>query len=223
MLHSKLTEPCYTSEQSLVTHLVAPLLVFACTCASAESHDYRPAVRSLIEIRQQGVVMQQWDLSCGAAALATVLTYQYGDPVSEHEIARGMLRRTDPLRVKVRGGFSLLDLKRYVETRGYNGTGYTKLTLQDLQKFGPTLVPLKLNGYDHFVVFKGVSEGDVHIADPAFGNRRLTVPAFNRAWLGNIGFVVQRGDGAPAGHRMLVPRAGEAAGPDDRLVRSALR
>src|SRR5690242_10490204 len=31
-------------------------------------------VRSLREIRQEGVIIQKWDTSCGAAALATVLT-----------------------------------------------------------------------------------------------------------------------------------------------------
>src|SRR5256885_11578586 len=51
---------------------------------------------------QERVVIQQWDISCGAAALATVFTYSLRDPVSEREVAQAMLRRTDPLRVKVR-------------------------------------------------------------------------------------------------------------------------
>src|SRR5262245_22971123 len=62
-------------------------------------------VRSLLEYRQEGVVIQQWDISCGAAALATVLTYGHRFPVSEEEVARGMLKRTDPLHVRYRGGF----------------------------------------------------------------------------------------------------------------------
>src|SRR5688500_11553424 len=81
-------------------------------------------VRSLLEMRQEGVVVQQWDTSCGAAALATVFTYSFKDPVSERSVAQAMLRRTDPLRVKVRGGFSLLDMKRFAEARGYAAAGF---------------------------------------------------------------------------------------------------
>ena len=33
----------------------------------------RNPVRSLLEIRQEGVIVQKWETSCAAAALATVL------------------------------------------------------------------------------------------------------------------------------------------------------
>src|SRR5688572_26476270 len=91
-----------------------------------------PAVRSLLEIRHQGVIVQQWDTSCGAAALATVFTYSLKDPVAENLVAQAMLSRTDPLRVRVRGGFSLLDMKRFAESRGYAAAGYRSLSLDQL-------------------------------------------------------------------------------------------
>ena len=85
-------------------------------------------VKSLLEMRHEHVVVQKFDLSCGAAALATVLNYQYSDPVSEREIAKEMIRREEylqnPALVNIRQGFSLLDLKRYVDQRGYEGIGY---------------------------------------------------------------------------------------------------
>ena len=87
--------------------------------AGPASAQGRAPVRSLLEIRQENVVVQQWDVSCGAAALATLLTYHVGEPVSEKAAAQAMLGKTDALRVKVRGGFSLLDLKRYAEARGF--------------------------------------------------------------------------------------------------------
>ena len=80
-------------------------------------------VTSLLEMRQDRVVVQEWDISCGAAALATILNYQHGDPISEREIARGLIAReeylADPDLVRARHGFSLLDLKRFVDRRGY--------------------------------------------------------------------------------------------------------
>ena len=162
-------------------------------------------VKSLLEIRQERVVVQQWDLSCGAAALATILNYQHGDPVSEREIAKGLIEREEyienPTLVRVRQGFSLLDLKRYVEERGYQGIGYGQLTLEDLIEQAPIMVPISSKGYNHFVVFRGALGNRVLLADPAFGNRTMLAARFEDAWLdypkfGRVGFVVARADDA---------------------------
>jgi hypothetical protein len=40
-------------------------------------------VRSLLEMRHHNVIIQSWDLSCGAAAPATLLRYEWGNPVTE--------------------------------------------------------------------------------------------------------------------------------------------
>src|SRR5688572_3152656 len=160
-------------------------------------------VTSLLEMRRTHVVVQQWDISCGAAALATVLTYQHGDTVEEKEIARSMLRLTDPLRVKVRGGFSLLDMKRYVEQRGYAASGYSELTIPDLVGFAPVLVPVNFRGYSHFVVFKGIIGDKVLLADPGFGNRSVELDTFRNAWVQPVGFVVRRKDNIPPPNRLV--------------------
>ena len=149
-------------------------------------------VRSLLEIRHKGVVVQQWDSSCGAAALATVLTYALKDPVSERTVAEGMLRRTDPLRVRVRGGFSLLDLKRFAENRGYSAEGFRELSLDELLRIQSPIVPIAEHGNPHFVVVRGLEDGMLDIADPAFGNRRISVERFARIWQNGIGFAVTR-------------------------------
>jgi predicted double-glycine peptidase len=148
-------------------------------------------VRSLREIRQQNVVVQRWDVSCGAAALATMLTYHLGRPVSERVVAQAMLGSTDPLRVKTRAGFSLLDLKRYAKSLGFEADGYVNASLDDLEQLQPAIVPLMLYGFPHFVVYRGRVDQYVLLADPAFGNRALEVAKFERAWQ-NIAFVVNR-------------------------------
>ncbi len=171
-------------------------------------------VKSLLEMRQDRVVVQQWDLSCGAAALATLLNYQHGDPVSEREIAKGLIQREEyldnPSLVRARQGFSLLDLKRYVEQRGYQGIGYGKLTLEDLTKRAPIMVPVRFTGYNHFVVFRGALGNRVLVADPAFGNHTMLAANFEAAWLtypefGKVGFVVAQADGTVPPNR-LAPR-----------------
>ncbi len=149
-------------------------------------------MRSLLEMRHEGVVIQTWDASCGAAALATVLTYTLGNPVSEREVAQGMLRRTDPLRVKVRGGFSLLDMKRFAESRGFRAEGFRGLSLEELLEQKSPIVPIDAHGDPHFVVVRGLRDGRVELADPAFGNRSMPVERFKEAWQDGIGFVVTR-------------------------------
>jgi predicted double-glycine peptidase len=174
----------------------------------------RAPVRSLLERRQHHVVVQKWDISCGAAALATVLNYQHGDSVTEREIAKGLIQRKEylanPWLVQAQQGFSLLDLKRYVDKRGYEGMGFGKLTLQGLIDHAPIMVPLKLYGYNHFVVFRGIRGNRVLLADPAWGNRTMRVEKFEHAWIdypkiGKVGFVVERRDGVTPPNR-LAPR-----------------
>ena len=196
--------------------LVLLLLSFAGLAHAAEP------VRSLLEIRRQNVIVQQWDASCGAAALATLLTYQHGDPVDEKTVAQGMLRRTDALRVRHRGGFSLLDLKRYADGRGFASQAYKQAQPADLEEFKPAIVPVNLTGLPHFVIYRGRVGDHVLLADPAYGNRVLPAATFEKAWIDGIAFVVRRRDGqsppnqlhlqqndltvaAPAALRRLVP------------------
>jgi len=200
------------------SHLFLCVLCFAC---HATAQNAAP-VRSLLEIRQQNVVVQEWDTSCGAAALATLLRYQHGLGDSEKEVAEAILRITDPLKVKVRGGFSLLDLKRYADARGLQGVGYMKLSLDNLIALAPAVVPVMTRGYPHFVIVRGRSDGKVLLADPAFGNRTIDVDAFESAWQGNIGFIVRRRDDAVPPNE-LKERPTDMLRPSDAAIRSALR
>jgi predicted double-glycine peptidase len=202
----------------------ASVLVAACA-RPAEWHDQ--SVRSFYEARHASVVAQNWDLSCGAAALATILTYQHGDPVSERDVAAGMLRKTSAELVRQRLGFSLLDLKRYAESRGYDADGYGDLAVTDLLKFGPTIVPILVRGNSHFVIFRGMQGDRVLLADPAFGNRTMPLAEFESVWQGRLGFTVSRRDGVPPPNALAVgPADFWASSTDDRtekLVRAELR
>lgn len=192
-------------------HAVAALcLLLAAGAASAGN----TAVRSLLEMRRENVVIQQWDLSCGAAALATVLKYQHGEAVSEKEIATNLMQRAEyianPKLVQIREGFSLLDLKRDVDGRGYKGLGFGQLELDDLVAKAPIIVPIKTRGYNHFVVFRGLRGDRVLVADSAWGNHTMLASEFVASWidypkLGRVGFVVERQDGL-ALPNLLAPR-----------------
>jgi predicted double-glycine peptidase len=197
----------------------------------ADAAPPRGPVRSLLEFRQQAVVVQKFDLSCGAAALATLLNYQFGDPVTEREVTRGLIRRKEyiahPEIVRIRQGFSLLDLKRYVATRGYVGIGYGNLEMSDLVRLAPIIVAVSPFGYNHFVVFKGLVGDRVVIADPAYGNRSLPRAKFEKLQIvfpqiGKVGFIVTR-NGQPAPPGDLIVRDTDLNAPSGDMVRQIVR
>lgn len=196
-------------------NILCAVLLFAFSCGAAQAGER--TVRSLLEMRQENVVIQKWDLSCGAAALATLLKYQHGEPVTEREIALSLMKRDEyiqnPQLVQIREGFSLLDLKRHVDAHGYLGKGFGKLELNDLVAKAPLIVPITTNGYNHFVIFRGVRKDRVLLADPAWGNRTMRIDEFNKRWidypsLGHIGFAVERRDGVQVSNR-LKPKMSE--------------
>lgn len=169
-------------------------------------------VTSLLELRQRNVVVQQWDLSCGAAALSTILRYQHGIDVTEKEVATTMIGRQEyvdnPELLTIKQGFSLLDLRRYVENRGMSGDGYGKMELDDLIELGVSIVPIGLDGYNHFVVFRGIVGNRVLLADPAWGNRVITLDKFLDNWIefgefGRVAFAVTKHGGTPSKNKLL--------------------
>ena len=74
-----------------------------------------PAIyKKVISLREKKfikIVPQSKDYSCGAAAIATVLTHHFGMDTSEANTIQGLLKVAD-LEVVKKKGFSLLDLKK---------------------------------------------------------------------------------------------------------------
>ncbi len=145
----------------------------------------KKTVRSMKDIRYSHIVNQQFDYSCGAAALATLLKYGYGIDIPETELIRRMMVFSTP-EVVVKNGFSMLDMKKFVETIGLRGRGFrvNANALQHLQI--PVMVLMNIDGYEHFVIVKHAQDCRVFIADPALGNRIVLEEDFVRSWNGLV-------------------------------------
>ncbi|MCF8026459.1 MAG: C39 family peptidase [Desulfobacteraceae bacterium] len=143
------------------------------------------------ELAYRHVTAQEHDYSCGSAALATLLNYSLGESLSEKQVIRGMLKHGDAALIKKRQAFSLLDMKRLCSVLGYEAAGY-KAEIADIKNpdYWPTIVPLKMFGYRHFVVLKGVYDNRVFLADPFRGNVSYTLEQFRDAWYENVMFIV---------------------------------
>jgi predicted double-glycine peptidase len=141
------------------------------------------------DIRYSNIVSQQYDYSCGAAALATMLKYGYGIDIPETELIQRMMAFSSP-EVVVKNGFSMLDMKKFVETIGLRGRGFRvgADALYHLQI--PVMVLMNIDGYEHFVIVKHAENGRVFVADPALGNRILLEEDFAKTWNGLVFAVV---------------------------------
>jgi len=146
-------------------------------------------VTSLKEARFRTTIRQQYDYSCGSAAAATLLTYQYNHPVTEQDVFQSMWDQGDKEKIRLEG-FSLLDIKRYLEQKGYEADGY-EAPLDKLIQVGiPAITLIRDNGYNHFVVIKGLNDREVLAGDPSMGSRIIPRAEFEKLWINRILFVV---------------------------------
>ncbi len=142
-------------------------------------------VESWREQKFHDLVRQNTDFSCGAAAVATIFNYAYGKHTSEQQVLVNMMKVSDAELVRTKG-FSLLDMKNYVEAIGMQGQGYevTYDQLADLRV--PAIVLLDIRGYKHFVVLRKTVGDQVYIGDPALGNRVMWRGEFEESWNGIV-------------------------------------
>ncbi len=132
-------------------------------------------VISWTELRDDQVVKQQLDYSCGAAATATVLNSYYGIRALEVDILRRYF--FDPNR-----GISFSGLAQIF--RDYELTPFAvALDYPTLTKLRvPAIVYLRVRGEGHFSVVRAVTAQGVWLADSAWGNTRLSQTQFRKMW-----------------------------------------
>ncbi len=154
---------------------------------------FRYEVKPLTAFVNENVVEQQFDYSCGSAALATILNYHLGENLTEQQVIQGMMEYGDIAMIEKRRAFSLLDMKQFVGVLGYKGAGYVA-NIDDLRALDkPCIIPIVIYGYNHFVVFRGIYGDHVFFADPNLGNVSFTISEFKNMWHKNIIFLVTDG------------------------------
>lgn len=179
----------------MIRAVVLPVLLLLAGCAAEVGGasrfvaplgpvgQYNVPVRSVAEQRFAGVIRQRYDFSCGSAALATLLRHHYDFDVGEATAFRGMWARGDQAQIR-RLGFSLLDMKRWLASRGIAADGY-KVPLDKIQSTGiPGIALIAIKNYRHFVVVKGVTAHEVLLGDPSAGVTVMPRAQFQSTWNG---------------------------------------
>ena len=177
-------------------------------------------VSSMKELRFKATLRQQYDFSCGSAALATLLTHHYQFPVDEQTLFKEMFIRGDQQKIR-REGFSLLDMQRYLASHGFKADGF-ELPLQKLFDAKlPAIVLINEKGYHHFVVIKGEADGRILLGDPATGTRAMARERFVQIWANKMLFVIHDTPGVPAFNTLADWRAAPRAPLDDGVSNTA--
>ena len=154
------------------------------------------SVKPLSKMQYKSLVQQTHDYSCGSAALATILNYYLGENFTESQVIQGLMEYGNKQKIAKRRAFSLLDMKRFVNTLGYKGVGY-KAEMKDLHEIGmPCIIPIEFLGYRHFTVFRGFHGDHIFLADPFRGNTSYKNSTFKNMWYNSVIFVVYP-EGAP--------------------------
>jgi uncharacterized protein len=131
-------------------------------------------VKSWKTLRDDRIVKQDLDFSCGAASLATLLNSFYGQNVTEE----ALLQAID----KGDGRASFEDMARALPQFGFRAQGFAASWEQLTRLKMPVVVYVKNHKQDHFSVLRGISADTVWLADPSLGNRTFSREQFLTLW-----------------------------------------
>ncbi|WP_241262884.1 C39 family peptidase [Parahaliea mediterranea] len=166
--------------------LLIPFLASFWICANAEEVLGDRDFRSWKELRDHGVVKQSLEYSCGLAALATLLTHYFQQPISEEQILSDLLEDEALVSRTLdweSTGVSLWILRYLAQKYGYVATGLSLDEKRLRQLRFPAVAALEHDGFAHFTVLRGVGAENFHLADPSWGNTSLTSQDFMSKWL----------------------------------------
>ncbi len=151
-------------------------LNLAVMCSLAFS---KPPSVSYLDLRYTDVIEQSNEYTCGAAAVATLLTYFYGIPTPESDVLNLVYSSMRARGKKPRPGQGLTayDLKEALKGKGITSKGFLvkPSALQDYFARGGLPVIIHLTKPEkHFEVAVGMIGNQIVIADPSWG--RSVIP-----------------------------------------------
>ncbi len=163
-------------------------LLFLSSCTSIVIEKEK-TIKTFVGLKQENVVMQKYDFSCGVSSLLTLFKYHFGDDtLDERKMLSDFLESVPEDRKKeiINKGLSIFDLELLSEKLGYKVYAVILKQSSLLKIDRPILVYLEAKDYKHFSVLRGIKNKTVFLADPSTGNTRMSIPVFLKIWKGNI-------------------------------------
>lgn len=169
-------------------------------------------------LRYEATVPQRFDFTCGAASVATLLTFYWNDPHSEAMVLKTLERRySREQTVKLtQDGLSFDDLIFMAGQLGYAAQG-AMIPASELSRLAaPVIVHLDKGSLKHFVVLRMVGSGVFYISDPVVGQVALDSVEFERQYTGNALAVWGKSAGLSPFAVLAQPRDGVRVGDSVR-------
>jgi len=170
-------------------------------------------VKSWKALRDERVVKQDWDHSCSAASLVTLLNEYYGQTVTEMDLLKVMDIGD--------GRASFEDMQRALSQFGFRAIGVAASYDQLVKLTMPVIVYLEHRKTEHFSVLRGIDEKTVWLADPSLGNRTYSRWQFMDMWKTRTGAT----ENVELKGKILLmfPADGEAHSPSDFFTKTPRR
>lgn len=183
--------------------------VFLAACAGpGKAVPTRPM--SLLALRFEATVPQRFDYTCGAASIATVLTYYWYRPTSEADVIHALEGRYSLREIARRRetGLSFDDLIFAAGQLGFKAQG-VRIGLPELAKLnGPVIAQLTNKAFQHFVVLRRSGRGVYYVSDPIVGELAMGDPEFRTEFTGYALAVWRPGTPLRPGAKLMRPRDG---------------
>jgi predicted double-glycine peptidase len=181
-----------------LTALLSISMISVTTHTSAETNVPKTKTSNDIKIHKEvaelfeSIVPQSKTTTCGAAALATLMTYHMSTPVTERELLKSVAN--DGSRLS-----SAYEITQMAKSKGIQlkALRASKESLQFEDALLPAIVrvihpaiygdvkegiPVK-KMLHHFVVLTKIEDDKFYLKDPAYGNSWVTRSEFMRMWL----------------------------------------
>jgi hypothetical protein len=149
--------------KTLKKYLIKPFFIFIfCHIAFAEDIN--------TDTLFKGVIKQSHDYSCGAAALSTLIT---GTVENSHVSEMDIINIITATKTKKEEGYTLTELAEASKKLGFYAE-WRKVATTELVKIKqPVILLIGINSeFPHFVVLKGIENGEAFLADSIRGNIR---------------------------------------------------
>ncbi|WP_456392960.1 C39 family peptidase [Persephonella sp.] len=154
-------------------------------------------IKSYIEFKNEGLIRQEFDYSCGSSSLATILKFFFNDEITEKEVLDWVLDKKGLIDKDCKDGkeekckikkleeleeddfkLSFFDLAEFAKEKGYKAVALA-LNLDELRKLKvPAIAFVKIRRNEHFTVYRGMDKKFVYLADPSFGNIKVRIGKF---------------------------------------------
>lgn len=182
------------------------------TCAEEAPAQEGPVRRpkSFLERKFDGVVGQTADFTCGAASVATILTFYWNRPTSEIEVLEIIRSRytDDEWKNREGNGVSFDDLIFAAKRLRFEAAG-AEIPLEDLPKLAaPVILHLDKGKFQHFSVLRRAASEVYYMADSIVGQTVLTQADLRSQYTGKALAIAKRKADLPKGAALSAVRDG---------------